>query len=220
MIPSLHRSKWPAVRFEPDGHRYFLAMAEHVPEVPVPSVTGIIKPLSPYLANPSAAQVLAMAHGKAFHEVLAEWEAATSPIPVEPHYLMGLSAWREWLGITDATVMLREAIVGCTSHPTWYAGTLDRMLWSEKLGGFVLVDVKTGSPNVPYCYAQLAGYERAAKQTFLLPDGIARWIVWNVDLNTGSYKTHQATQPQKIEAAVAFDGCLGIQAWRARHGLS
>lgn len=179
--------------FEPAAHAYALDGR------PILSVTAILKKVGLVDLSRIPADLLEQkrAIGQAVHEATHYWDqddllpGSVDPV-VEP-YLLAYRAFRAERGFTPLYLETR------VHHPRYhYAGTFDRLgLLSSTYGGpctAVLLDIKTGDPELACANLQTAGYLEAYLQSPLpLPD--AKTIDrWSVQLRPdGSYRLHKYT---------------------------
>ena len=148
------------LRFEPEGHRYFLNDRE------LPSVTRILKALN-LVDDQWYQNEYLKPFGHAVHTVCGLWsmgehEKVARLLDRKENEILHprLKAWQDWCGQTDFVADHMELRVCDPS--LGYAGTLDMLgRWGADPCA-VLVDIKTG--KVEWWVAlQTAGYERAAR---------------------------------------------------------
>lgn len=177
--------------------------------VRLPSVTQVLKPISPdFSMIPPAVLERKRAIGTAAHlacelDDLGELDEES----LDPILAGYLQAWRGFKQATDARVIRNEARL---YHPRlMYAGTLDRFL---SIGGKPwLIDLKTSADPAPSYGVQLAAYEE------LLVANEAE-IVWgeirraSLHLREdGSHKLHEFKNPNDL---ACFRALLSIHSWK------
>lgn len=197
--------------FDEASHVYRLA------GVALPSVTGIIKPISPDFSQvPPHTLEAKRRFGQDVHlgcelDDLGELDEENT----EPRIMQCVRAWQKFKRDTEAVVHATEQKL---YHPTlMFAGTLDGMLeltyGPKRERGLWLIDRKTGVEAHASYGVQTAGYEclsRAQPAAFPNSYPMRRGTVHLFD--DGRYRLHPCTNPND---EAAFRACLAIFQWKA-----
>lgn len=177
--------------------------------VRLPSVTEIIKPLSPDWSMVDASILEAKrALGVAVHLACELSDSGElDEQSTDATVMQYVDSWRSFLSHTGAAVVANERRM---FHPMLrFAGTIDRVIQMPD-GKTLVVDIKTASDAHPSYGVQLAGYELLlSMDSSLRIDGRA-----TVHLAEGGYRLHMHTDPNDHPA---FMGCLSILQWKESH---
>jgi hypothetical protein len=198
--------------FDRAAHHYSISGA------PLPSVSRILKPVSPYTDSPiprhileAKAEIGTAAHRAieldiagvldiaSLHPVIAPYFQAWRRFCDEAHYLAAASEMRVW-------------------HPALrYAGTLDSLGWLD--GRPALVDFKCTANVSPTVGPQTAAYQEATTATPTLPDEIRelardarRWCLQLCP--DGTYRMIPLDDPNDLRTFLAL---LTINTFRQQH---
>ncbi len=201
MVPS-----FPELTFQEESHVY------HLEDIPIPSVTTVMNPLSQKHYQKISPEVLAKAaeRGTAVHNAIEIYLnfGMEDILPQHQGYLQGFQQWQEKNQIK---------IIGTESriyHKLFrYAGTVD--LICEKDGKVTIVDFKTTSVLSP----MLVGVQLEAYRQGLKSHGLEVEEVSALQLKKdGKYKEYSKIElPPKEECWQVFQYLLAIKNYTEKY---
>ena len=194
----------PDVRFEKEGHRYFVGDREYS------SVSSILdaQGLTVWLNRLSPEQREAAAiRGSYVHKAceLAD-SGKLNRATVDPQIAGYLEAYEQWKAQTDFRPVLIEQPLA--SPPLRYAGTPDRIGYvGERI---VIVDLKTGGAY-PSVRLQLAAYG-ALLANVAVP---LRWVLYVT--KDGKFRLRQFPAEEYATDVAAFAAMARAEQWKRRY---
>ena len=201
-----------AVRFEPDGHRYFIGFASGT-EREVPSVTRVLA-----IAGPRGEwgyDEEAAALGTKVHKAVALMlKGQLDEDKLHPVLAGHVAAARRFMKETGFRIHSPNHVERAIHCPALgVAGTLDVIgrAWKRR----VLVDWKSGSSVARWMELQTGGYLYLARRIGLVgyDEPVERLIVQL--MRDGRFKIH----PHKVRSdAAAFAACATLSWWKIRNG--
>lgn len=195
------------LRFDPEEHRYFVGERE------VPSVTGILKPLTEplYAHIPLDMLERAMQRGSFVHRAteLADRDNLNWS-RLDPGLWAYVEAWQAWVRDAGAEIVAVEQRV---YHPVLdYAGTFDRVVRIK--GKLALVDIKTAASVEAWWSLQTAAYQAAYNHGKPAAEQVRRRFSVQLKPN-GAYSASEHGDPSDAQV---FNAYLSIARWEASHG--
>lgn len=191
------------LRFEAEGHRYFMDDEEW------PSVSAVLEPLQILDGIPKDVLRAAAEFGSHVHMATDLYDnGVLDEDALDPHLKPYLDGWKSFLNETGAIVVSSELRV---SHPQLrYAGTLDKMiLWRDRRH---VLDIKSSALVPKTVGPQTAAYREALLSTELVCAPTRYCMHLRGD---GSYRLHTLRDSTDFNL---FVSALNIHHWRARNG--
>lgn len=192
--------------FDADTHTYALDGRR------LPSVTQVMdSTVTNYAGIPPAILEYKSALGVAVHRACELYDIDDlDESSIDPVVVPYLSAWKSFISDTAFKIEWNETQV--YSRRYGYAGTLDRFGKIKRVGA--LIDIKTVTALSPATGVQLAGYERAARDSLAL--GTMAINRYAVQLRPdGTYRMQKYDDQNEF---AVFLACLQIHNFKVKHG--